>query len=130
MASRNIVIKSNIRCFKSVLQVFGLLVLGSLKICIFRKGLVHGFGQKNLNFFHFLVTRKMNRKEVFCGLLDRKLTFEDYNSIDSNKSKNGFLPKGLLNGFGQKLDISSFYIIKSFAILKRKATSVQDGKGA
>ena len=67
---------------------------------------------------------------MFFSPLDRKLAFEDYNSIDSNKSKNGFLPKGLLNGFGQKSDISSFYIIKSFAILKRKATSVQDGKGA
>ena len=67
---------------------------------------------------------------MFFSPLDRKLAFEDYNSIDSNKSKNCFLPKGLLNGFGQKLDISSFYIIKSFAILKWKATSVQDGKGA
>ena len=67
---------------------------------------------------------------MFFSPLDRKLAFEDYNGIDSNKSKNGFLPKGLLNGFGQKLDISSFYIIKSFSILKRKATSVQDGKGA
>ena len=66
---------------------------------------------------------------MFFSPLDKKLAFEDYNSIDSNKSKNGFLPKGLLNGFGQKLDISSFCIIK-FAILKRKATSVPDGKGA
>ena len=67
---------------------------------------------------------------MFFSLLDRKLAFEDYNSIDSKKSKNGFLPKGLVNGFGQKLHISSFFKIKSFAILKRKATSVQDGKGA
>ena len=50
----------------------------------------------------------INRKEVFFSLLYRKLAFVDYKSIDSKKSNNGFLPKGLVNGFGQKLDISSF----------------------
>ena len=48
---------------------------------IFKKRMVHDFGEKILKFFQFLRLAKIYREKVFDDVLDRKQTFKDEKNI-------------------------------------------------
>ena len=65
---------------------------------------------KNFKFFHLFIFGKIREENVFDDILKRKKAFLDYKKQNVKKSKIRIFPKGLVHGFGQKIEIfPSFY---------------------
>ena len=73
----------------------------SPKIEIFRKALTHGFGEKEIPFFNF-VLGNIGQENVFYDILEPKTVLLGYkNKFKSQKIE--IFPKGLTHGFGSKM---------------------------
>ena len=69
------------------------------KIEIFPKGLTHGFGPKMAIFPTFFLG-KIDQRNVFYDILERKNAFLGYKNKKFKQSKIDIFPKGLTRGFG------------------------------
>ena len=66
---------------------------------------------KKLNFFHLFISGKTNQENELHDMVEGKNAFLDYKNNKLRKSKIGIFPKGLVPGFGQKLELfPSFYL--------------------
>ena len=72
------------------------------KIEIFRKGLIHGFGQK-LAIFPSFDFREKSQENLFGDILERKNAFLDYKDRKFTKSKTGIILKRLAHGFCKEM---------------------------
>ena len=78
------------------------------KICIFRKGLVHGFCQ-NWRFFYLLFVWKMDQEKVFSECFERNEPFLGNKKICWKKPHICTFLKGLVHEFCLKMEF--FYIL-------------------
>ena len=58
------------------------------KICIFSKGLVHGFCKKKWRFFILYFLFKMDQGKVFCEGFERKEAYLDHKVIGTKRHQN------------------------------------------
>ena len=66
---------------------------------------------KKLKFFHLLCLSKIDREKVFADVLDKKAAYiRLQKKLFIKKSKMRIYPKGLVDRFGQKFEISSSLI--------------------
>ena len=65
---------------------------------------------KKLKFFHLLCLSKIDREKVFADVLDKKKPLKTIKTTVYEKGKIRIFPKGLVDRFGQKLEISSSLI--------------------
>ena len=84
----------------------------SRKIDIFPKGLTHGFGPKIAifpNFFQAIKARKMS----FTIFQNKKTPFQAIKTRSSKTHKIDIFPKGLTDGFGQRMPIFPSFLFFS-----------------
>ena len=62
---------------------------------------------KKLKIFHVLYLSKIDREKVFADVLDKKRALKTIKTTVYEKRKITIFPKGLLNRFDQKFEISS-----------------------
>ena len=100
----------------------------SRKIDIFPKGLTHGFGPKmaifQLLFFQEIYARKMS----FTIFQNEKTSFQTIKTRSSKSRKIDIFPKGLTNGFGQKMAIFPIFLFQEKQAKKMSFTIFQNEK--
>ena len=60
---------------------------------------------KKWKFFHVLCLSKIDREKVFADVLHKKKPLKTIKTTVYEKRKIRIFPKGLVHGFGQKLEI-------------------------
>ena len=60
---------------------------------------------KNWNFFHLFISGKIGQENELHDMVEEKKASFDYKNNKLKKSKNWDFSKGLVHGFGQKLDL-------------------------
>ena len=69
---------------------------------------------KKLKFLHVLCLSKIDREKVFADVLEKKKPLKTIKTTVCEKRKMRIFPKGIVHGFGQKVEVfSSFVFIKN-----------------
>ena len=66
---------------------------------------------KKWDFFHLFILGKIGKEKVFDDIVEGKQVFVDYKTkqLKKKKIKIGLFPKGLVDGFGQKMGFFSIF---------------------
>ena len=66
---------------------------------------------KKLKFFHLSCLSKIDRKKIFCDVVDKKEAFKDYKKKTVHEKREiRIFPKGLVHRFDRDFDVSSTLI--------------------
>ena len=76
---------------------------------------------KKWDFFHLFIFGKIDKKQVFGDILERKNAFLDYKNKKQKKKnkKIGLFPQWLVHGFGPKMGF--FHVVMFGKIGKKKS---------
>ena len=89
------------------------------KICIFLKGLVHGFCQKLRLFSSFCFNAKWIKEKCLVMFLNEKTSLHEYEKHRFKKGPFAFSKKGLVHGLGKKKSEFFFFCVNAKLIEKK-----------